>query len=168
MNGFTIAIDTREQRPYAFPGAEVRTLPSGDYSIVGLEDRVAIERKSKSDAYNSLGQGRARFRRELERLALLDYAAVVVEDTVPGFLHRPAYSKMNPRAALCSLIAWSVRYRVPVFFAGDREHGRALTRTLLEMYWKYRGEGRGRAADGLMATVAEASGAEAGGQNEGV
>lgn len=140
MAGYTVAIDTREQQPYDVPGAEVCTLPTGDYSIVGLLDRVAIERKSKADAYASLGHGRARFRREFERLALLDYAAVVVEDTVPGFLHRPSYSKMNPRAAISSLIAWSVRYRVPVFFAGDREHGRALTLKLLHMYWQYRGQ----------------------------
>ena len=140
MDGFTITIDTREQQPYAFTGAVVQTLPTGDYSIVGLEDRVTIERKSKADAYGSLGGGRARFRREFERLAGYDYAVVVIEDTVPGFLHRPAHSKMNPKAALCSLLAWSVRYRVPVFFAGDREHARALTYKLLEMYWRYRGE----------------------------
>ncbi len=47
-NGFTIVIDSREQRPYQFPGAVVKTLPTGDYSIVGLTDRVAIERKSKA------------------------------------------------------------------------------------------------------------------------
>mgnify|MGYP002640602995 CR=1 FL=1 len=134
---FTIVVDTREQQPYAFDSAVVRTLPTGDYSIVGLEDRVTIERKSKTDAYGSLGQGRARFRREFERLSLYDYAAVVVEDTLQGFLLRPAFSQMNPRAALASLIAWSVRYRVPVFFAGDRAHGRALTCRLLKMYWKY-------------------------------
>ena len=142
MDQFIIAIDTREQRPYEFPGAEVKTLPTGDYSIVGLEDRVAIERKSKADAYNSLGQGRARFRRELERLAEIDYAAIVVEDSVPGFLCRPAHCKMNPRSAIGSLLAWSVRYRVPVYFAGDRVHGQALTYKLLQMYFKYRGEVR--------------------------
>lgn len=139
MAEYTIAIDTREQQPYDMPGAVVCTLPTGDYSIVGLLDRVAIERKSKADAYSSLGHGRARFRREFERLAALDYAAVVVEDTVPGFLHRPSHSKMNPRAAINSLIAWSVRYKVPVFFASDREHGRALTMKLLHAYWRYRG-----------------------------
>ena len=107
---------------------------------MGLENRVAIERKTKSDAYGSLGRGRARFRREVERLADLDYAAIVVEDTVPGFLMRPPHSKMNPRSAMCSLLAWSVRYRVPVFFAGDREHAQALTRKLLENFYKYHGE----------------------------
>ena len=141
-NRFVIAIDTREQRPYEFPGAEVRTLPTGDYSIVGLEDRVTIERKSKADAYSSLGHGRARFRREWERLAKFDYAAIVIEDTVQGFLKRPPHSKMNPRSAIGSLLAWSVKYRVPVFFAEDRVHASALTNKLLQMYFKYRGEVR--------------------------
>ncbi|MBA4389105.1 MAG: hypothetical protein C0404_14125 [Verrucomicrobia bacterium] len=141
MEQVVIVIDTREQRPYAFANAVSGTLSSGDYSIQGLEDRVTIERKTKADAYGSLGRGRARFQREFERLALYDYAAVVVEDTVPGFLNRPAHSKMNPKAAICSLLAWSVRYRVPVFFAGDRDHARALTYKLLEMFWRYRGEG---------------------------
>lgn len=137
MDGFVIAIDTREQQPYAFTGAVVKTLPTGDYSIVGYESRVTIERKSKADAYGSLGHNRARFRREVERLAALDFAAIVIEDTMPGFLRRPEHSKMNPRAAICSLLAWSVRYRVPVYFAGDRDHARALTQKLLQMYWKY-------------------------------
>lgn len=142
MKGFTIVIDTREQRPYEYSEAEVKTLASGDYSIVGYEDCVAIERKTKADAYGSLGHGRARFRREVERLAKLDYAAIVIEDTLPGFLVRPPHSRMNSKAALCSALAWSVRYRIPVHFAGDRAHGQALTHKLLEMYFKYQGEVR--------------------------
>ena len=134
-----IVVDSREQRPYEYPGAITKALASGDYSIAGLEASVAVERKSKADAYNSLGYGRDRFRREVERLAGYDFAAIVVEDSVPSFLHPPPHSRMRPQSALGSLIAWSVRYRVPVLFAGDREHGQALTRKLLEMYWKYRG-----------------------------
>ena len=140
-DGPVIAIDTREQQPYTYPGAEVKTLPSGDYSIVGLEGLVTVERKTKADAYCSLGCERARFRREVERLAGYDYAAIVIEDTAPGFLRRPAYSKMNPRSAMSTLLAWSVRYGVHVFFAGDRDHAQALTRKLLEMYWRYHREG---------------------------
>lgn len=132
-----VAIDTRERKPYRFPRSEVKTLPTGDYSIVGLEEQIAIERKTKSDAYSSLGQGRARFERELERLARFDYAAVVIETSLPDFLRAPAFSRMNPRAATNSIIAWSVKYRVCVFFAGDRRHGNALTQRLLEKYWRY-------------------------------
>lgn len=135
--GPVVVVDTREQRPYRFPRWERRTLASGDYSLVGLEDQVAIERKTKADAYASLGRGRARFERELGRLARLDYAAVVIEASLPDFLQAPAFSRLNPRAAVRSLIAWAVKYRVGVFFAGDRRHGRALTWGLLEKYWRY-------------------------------
>lgn len=135
---FVVAIDTREQKPYRFPRYEVMTLRTGDYSVVGLGDEVAVERKSKQDAYSSLGQGRARFEREMTRLSVLDYAAIVVEATLPDFLTVPAFSRMNPQSAVNSILAWSVKYRVCVFFAGDRIHGNALTYRLLEKYWRYR------------------------------
>ena len=143
-----IAIDTREQKPYRFARSEVKTLASGDYAIVGLEDRIAIERKTKEDAYASLGQGRARFERELQRLSRFDYAAVVIESSLPDFLRAPAFSMMSPKAAASSLVAWSVKYRVCVFFAGDRRHGHALTRQLLETFWRYHDNGDADAGSG--------------------
>ncbi len=115
-DAFTVVVDSREQQPYRFPGAVVKGLPTGDYSILGLENRVAIERKSKADAYGSLGSGRARFEKELQRLSKLDYAAIVIESTLAEFLEAPAFSQMNPSAAVNSIIAWSVKYRVCVFF----------------------------------------------------
>lgn len=145
---FVVAVDTREQRPYRFPLSEVKTLATGDYSIIGLEDRVAIERKTKEDAYSSLGQGRPRFERELQRLSRFDYAAIVIEASLPEFLQAPAFSRMNPKAAAASIVAWSVRYRVCVFFAGDRRHGNALTRQLLEKFWRYHSNGDGHAGSG--------------------
>ena len=131
-----VVIDTRERRPYRFEGAVVRTLQTGDYSVVGLEDSVAIERKSKADAYVSLGRDRARFRRVAERLANLTFGAIVVEATVLDFVCPPPFSRLNPRVALNSLLSWSVQFRLPVFFAGDRRHGRALTYQLLLKSWR--------------------------------
>ena len=52
-----IIIDTREQAPFTFRhermGAttEPGTLAVGDYSLAGLEDRVAVERKSLPDSF---------------------------------------------------------------------------------------------------------------------
>ena len=132
-----IAIDTREKTPYPFSPGEVVTLQTGDYSVIGLEDRVAIERKTKSDAFNSLGRERARFEREVSRLGELEFGAIVVEASLPDLLHPPRYSQMNPRAVVASLLAWSVRYGVPVYFAGDRSHGQAATRCLLMKFWYY-------------------------------
>ena len=142
-NEFIIVIDTREQRPYQYEGSVVRTLTNGDYSALGFEDRVAVERKSLADAYASLGRDRVRFRREVERLAKYEFAAIVIEASLPDFLRRPLHSQMNPRAAITTLLSWAVRYHVHVFFAGDRAHGQALTQRLLETYWKYREEVQG-------------------------
>lgn len=135
-----ILIDSREQRPYEFPGAKVVGLKSGDYSLLGFEDRIAIERKSLQDAFSSVGQGRKRFERELERLSQLEYAAIVLEANLEDFLTPPAYTRMNPKAVINSLIAWSIRYRVFVFFAGSRQLGRTLTRRLLEKFWTHQKE----------------------------
>ncbi len=133
-----VVIDTREQLPYRFPRSVVQTLQSGDYSLVGYEDWVAIERKTKSDAYSSLGRDRPRFEREMERLAELDYAAVVLEVSLREFLVAPYHSCLNPRAAVNTLLAWSIKYDVHVFFAGSRECGNAITLRLLEKYHRYR------------------------------
>ena len=135
-----IAVDTREQRPYRFPRSEVKTLTAGDYSLVGLEDRVAIERKSKADAYSSLGSSRRRFERELQRLSQLDYAVVVIEATLHSFLVPPVFSHLRPESAIGTVLAWSVKYGVPFYFASDRRHAQALTRNLLKYYWRYHGE----------------------------
>ena len=106
---------------------------------MGFENRAAIERKTKSDAYGSLGRARDRFRREVERLGDLDFGAIVVESAVADFLRPPLYSEVSPRSAIATLLAWSVRYGVPVYFADDRRHGQAVTRSLLEKYWWYHG-----------------------------
>lgn len=73
-----IIIDTREQAPFAFrhermdATTEPGTLAVGDYSLAGLEDRVAVERKSLPDLVMCLGRERERFERELARGAALD------------------------------------------------------------------------------------------------
>ncbi|MBU1701035.1 MAG: hypothetical protein KJ970_13855 [Candidatus Eisenbacteria bacterium] len=135
-----IAIDTRERLPYDFPLSQIKTLKTGDYSIIGLEDRVAVERKTTADAFSSLGRYRSRFRAEVERLSNYGYAAIVVEASIPDLLKPPPFSRMNPKAVINSLLGWSVRYGVNIIFAGDRQYGNAITRTLLEKYWKYYGD----------------------------
>lgn len=136
--GFVVVVDSREQRPYRFDEAVVKLLPSGDYSLLGFEERIAIERKSKKDAYASLGRDRERFEREMERLSHFEYAAIVVEASLKNFMSRPDFSRLNPKTAINSLLAWSVKHGVFVFFAGDRLHGHAVTRCLLEKFWRYR------------------------------
>ena len=138
--GFKIVVDTREQHPYKFENAITKTLKSGDYSILGLEGKITIERKSKTDAYSSLGAGRTRFENELKRLSEFDYSAIVIESSLADFLQAPPFTRMNPKAALNSLVSWSVKYKVFIFFASDRRYARALVYRILEKYYKYRSD----------------------------
>lgn len=139
---FTVIVDSREQLPYNFRDAVVKGLRAGDYSILGFEDRVAVERKTLADAYTSLGRHRARFEKELELLSMMSYAAVIIEATLEDFLKGAPYSQLNPKAAVNSLIAWSVRFRLPIFFAGNRRYAKSLTYRLLEKFVRYE-EGQG-------------------------
>jgi DNA excision repair protein ERCC-4 len=82
-------IDSREQAPFAFKGYEVEsepaTLPVGDYSLPGFQDRAAIERKELNDLISCLMNGnRKRFERELARGRHYDLFAVVVEASLAG------------------------------------------------------------------------------------
>lgn len=79
-----IVVDTREQMPFQFYMFECRavsgTIPTGDYSLAGLTDRCAVERKSLDDLMGCLvGEGRERFERVLARARGLDAFAVVAE-----------------------------------------------------------------------------------------
>ncbi len=118
--------DIREQLPYhfcAFDDSEVRpgTLPTGDYSIEGLTDRVAVERKSLDDLVGCLtGEGRKRFEQELARARGLDAFAVVVEASFQDMAEGRYRSRMKPHAALQSVLALQVRYGVPFIWAGTR------------------------------------------------
>lgn len=117
--------DTREQAPFTFCGydceVQAGTLTTGDYSLAGLSDRCAVERKSLDDLLGCLtGEGRERFERELARARGLDAFAVVVEASMQDMAEGRYRSKMKPHAALQSVLAFTVRYGVPFIWCGNR------------------------------------------------
>ena len=132
-----IVIDTREQLPYKFKTPAISgTLPTGDYSLAGLEDLIAIERKTLPDLIFCLCTGRQRFERELHRGKSLDFFAIVVECSLSDLVNGNYRSRMTPRSAIQSILAFSVRYRLPVFFAENRKYGARITESLLLRYSK--------------------------------
>jgi DNA excision repair protein ERCC-4 len=136
---FTILVDTREQAPLVFRGfsTERATLRTGDYSIEGCADTVAIERKSLADLFSCIGQQRDRFERELERLAAFRYGALVVEATMADVLRGCPSSRIHPASAFGSLMSWSVQGRLPIFFCGNRELAAQTVAKLLEKCAKH-------------------------------
>ena len=137
-----ILIDNRERFPYLFDigsGYEVSleraTLPVGDYSLPGFEDRIAIERKELNDLIGCLmGSNRIRFERELARGRAYDFFAVVVEANLSQVWTGDYRSEMRPQSALQSLAAFQVRYRVPFIWAGNRAGAEYMTHAFLAKY----------------------------------
>jgi hypothetical protein len=122
-----VIIDSREQAPFAFQHeryagteVEVGTLDTGDYSLAGLADRVAVERKSLPDLVACLGRERERFEREMQRAAALDSFCVVIEAAWGELAGGKYRGQLNPHSACQSVLAFACRYRVPFLFAGSR------------------------------------------------
>ena len=106
----------------------------GDYSICGLENHISIERKTLDDLIGCLTQDRDRFERELYRARALDYFALVIEASLSDLASGKYRSQMNPKSAIQSLLAFSVRYRLPVFFCESRQYAQRVTESLLLKY----------------------------------
>jgi len=121
----TIIIDTREQEPYSFDPrltATVRqALPAGDYSVAGLEQRVAVERKSLDDFVSTVIHARRRFRDELRKLAGYRAACVVVEGGVADVLLQRYRGAAHPDAVLGNALSILLDHGVPVLFCGNRQ-----------------------------------------------
>jgi len=143
MSDFVVIVDTREQNPYTFedisPPPDIVTggLKTGDYSIEGYESRIAVERKSLVDLYGSVGNGRKRFEKEMERMFDLEFAAVVCEaDWFTVLRNPPSRSKMNPKSVYATILAWMQRYRVHWLMCPNRSFAEKTTYRMLERwYW---------------------------------
>ena len=145
----TIIKDTREQQGYSFanikPKPEIinEGLKSGDYSIQGMEDEVAIERKSKADAFQSFGRNRKRFERELVRLSKMSFAAVVIEaDWAEVLNNPPKRTRLSPKVLFVSRIAWEQRYGIHFWFCFNREFAEKTTYRILERFYLDKIDGR--------------------------
>ena len=137
--GNTILVDTREQTPFfnsaVFIGGksiplntERTTLKTGDYSLKGLYDKISIERKSRTDFWQSITRERERFEREIERLSKFKYKCVVVEGDLDSCIAAPLYGrKISPIAISATVASWNVKYNVPFYFLRGRQEAEIFT-----------------------------------------
>lgn len=117
-------------------------LPVSRYSIEGMAGvdagrSVMVERKTLGDWYLACGHHREELEARLEALAQCRWSAVVIEATLEEIATQPPpLSKLLPKTAYRSLLAWSVRYGLPIFTAGPRDLAEVTTFRLLERAWK--------------------------------
>lgn len=129
MDGIIAVIDSREQKPLNLeikPGEVLSstkgTLYTGDYSIRGLEDHVAIERKSLDDLMGCIGKGRERFEKEIVRMRGYQVKGIVVESDWATIESGSYRSRVHPNAAIGTMMGW-IAMGIPITMAGD--HRRA-------------------------------------------
>ncbi|MFC1597403.1 ERCC4 domain-containing protein [Planctomycetota bacterium] len=128
----TAITDTRERNPLDLaPLQSVEgTLSTGDYSVLGLETIIAIERKSLPDLIACVGAERERFDREVQRLLAYPTRALVAEATWLDVEQGEWRSKVTPAAVLGSVLGW-IAMGLPVVMAGDHQRrGQYVSRLL--------------------------------------
>lgn len=137
-----VIVDSREQKGWSFRGQPSVTLikkklETGDYSLEGYEDRVAIERKSLDDLIGTLTTGRQRFFAELERMRSYEVRTVVVEASIRQIEAADYRSQMKPAAILGFLGEIQINQFCPVQLVGSRAEAQIFTYHLLRAAQKF-------------------------------
>ena len=154
----TIFVDTREKPSHAYTFTSIgksfvefdvvrQKLDTGDYMTVrnghcpqDVEACAIVERKSLSDLYQTLTQGRDRFNRELQRMEEYGYRAIVIESQWVEIINPnrflPHPTKASPRSIVSSLLAWSQRHAVHIFPCPGAMAAEKFTFRILERWYR--------------------------------
>ena len=116
----------------------------GDYSILGFDGQCNIERKSKDDAHGTIlgwGDRRRRFETELENLAAMECAAVVVECSFGELLaDAPSRGKKtsdeNRKILHRQVLSWQQKFRVPWVFCDSRRLAEISTFRIMQRFYR--------------------------------
>lgn len=130
---FTVCRDSREKNGngWFFPenslcgGTIIKTMKTGDYSLIGLEDKFVIERKGKiSEFVTNITEDR--FWNEMDRLEEFEHAFLVLEFTlrdiytfpqssdIPKFKQK--YIKIKPQFIMKKLSEIELNYKTKIVF----------------------------------------------------
>lgn len=143
----TIVVDTREKKPLPFKGYKTirRKLDYGDYSLIGLERQIVVERKSIVDFFGTLSSAaaRARFGRELEGAALDGTRVCIVVEATPGQIARGVrWTNASGKAILSMAFGMSLRWNHGLVMAGSRSEAEMVVLAILKGWLEAARSGR--------------------------
>ena len=140
---FILIQDTREQKPLfkSKPWIINHGLNSGDYSIQGFENVITIERKSIPDLLGTLGKGRIRFEKELNRMSEYKWKGLLIEGLENDVYQPNDFSSMHPNSIYHSLAAIETKWGLSVYYAKDKKHARWWVLSRLCKLYKYLRQG---------------------------
>ena len=140
----TVVIDSQEHMGYRFErfsnwfaGTIHKRLPVGDYTILGMEDELAIERKTLPDLVKSIIQEREGFIEKCERLSAFRKKSLVIEGSLSLLKTPYEDSQAHPNAVLGSLLAAQERWDIPVYFLDNFLLAEEFVASMLSKYHAY-------------------------------
>ena len=139
-DGVILVQDTREQKGLWKPQPWIveKGLKTGDYSVVGMEEMVTVERKSIIDLFGSLGKGRKRFDREIERMLKMKWAGLMIEGLEDKVMRRQYRSQMNVQSVYGSLCSMETD-GIHIYFADSKRSAKDwILSRLIRFYEHYR------------------------------
>lgn len=130
-------IDTREKKPFDIPNSVNKKLDTGDYSVEGYENYIALERKGLPDLFHCLaGQDYKRFKDQLKRVSAMRYGALLVTSNYANISWGYLHSDLPGDEAQNRLIGLSMDYDIPMWLVGNVEEGTKLTLKFLTQAYK--------------------------------
>jgi hypothetical protein len=122
-HGWTFEAHSSKRRPPNCDGMVEQKLDTGDYSLVGYEDILSIERKRNfSELWGNLAE-KDRIEDEMSRMADIKYAYMIIETnlTLDHFdLSPPQYTKGVPGKALIKwIVSLGIKYGVHIMPVGE-------------------------------------------------
>jgi hypothetical protein len=144
---FTIIIDTREQIPweFGFHNTAKKKLDTGDYTIEGFENILAIERKkSVSEIATNLSENR--FSDVLDRLSKIKHSYMVFEFSLDEVYSFPVGSdipkklwdklRISGNYIIKRLIEIQLKYNIQVVFCGDSDNAEKFSASLMKRIYE--------------------------------
>ena len=124
----TILYDDRERKPWNFHEPRffvfkrVR-LKTADYTILGYENKIAIEKKADLHEFitDISGKYRNTFKRFLERLSTYPTKCIVIEDSfsnIDKVIRTIKGTAITPESVYYWVTLITIKYKIPVLFIG--------------------------------------------------
>ena len=146
---YTVIRDTREQEGYYFSEYDLclgmidQKLDTGDYSIVGLEDKICVERKGcVEELAINLGQKKHTFLREIERMKDFPHKFIILEFSLSELIDFPENSripeksknsvKITGKYMLKCLMEFQLHDNIHVIFCGNKYNAFLTVSSLLK------------------------------------
>jgi ERCC4-type nuclease len=126
--GFILKIDSREQYPL-FGNVRTNptglaiirdTVPVGDYTVHGMEELVAIERKGVSDFFTYIGKDADKTLAKLDKLKAMKFKAIVIEADEDDLYYPSIPTTLTKEHVRGRLVSFRVKYGIHVYISRDR------------------------------------------------